>query len=494
MVKTKKGRQTNNSNGKKRDTPPRVRQVREKRKEKEQNLNEIDTTTLADDDPTPSLRSRVQGFLALMGDNSSDEETTSDEEQKQSESETPRRGSDKKRQRFAEVNEVIEIEKDDSTTSGLQEPPNLVRLPEDDMDSESAKSQEITIADILGEGPEGTVRLQQPHVITKDCRYTLQIKIEACENPFQNITEKFQAFFTWMKGKFGKDLAIATWDDSDGKEKIYYRPSQLPKATETSLWTAIWGNWMTVKPGQEGTAFLKLRLVTKTPDALIKRLNEIGECKDEINAATGFQIGRSPIPCQAVQVGCVGWLFGSNKYMNSVDLLQEITRLINLPRHVRIGISWRTIKLSNGRTPPWIENTQPASALHIDMDWLYGPVYKPALSNLFKKHGTIKPLGMNLRLVPCFSSDEGKNATTDMRTAAMEMAEKQEFLIKEHITIIKTPYILNLDKPTKPNGTMTLRRYLKNLHPHGLVAARLILSVDKAWQEGSKETNVVTTK
>jgi hypothetical protein len=41
---------------------------------------------------------------------------------------------------------------------------------------------------------------------------------------------------------------------------------------------------------------------------------------------------------------------------------------------------------------------------------------------------------------------------------------------------------------------MTLRRYLKNLHPQGLVAARLILSVDKAWQEGSKDTNIVTTK
>lgn len=60
--------------------------------------------------------------------------------------------------------------------------------------------------------------------------------------------------------------------------------------------------------------------------------------------------------------------------------------------------------------------------------------------------------------------------------------------------MIKTPYILNLDKPTKPNGSTTLRRYLKNLHPDGLVAARLILSVDKAWQEGSIETNLVTSR
>lgn len=74
------------------------------------------------------------------------------------------------------------------------------------------------------------------------------------------------------------------------------------------------------------------------------------------------------------------------------------------------------------------------------------------------------------------------------------MREKQEFLVTQHITVIKTPYILNLDRPTKPNGTMTLRRYLKNLHPQGLVAARLVLSADRAWQESSKDTNIVTTK
>jgi hypothetical protein len=159
-----------------------------------------------------------------------------------------------------------------------------------------------------------------------------------------------------------------------------------------------------------------------------------------------------------------------------------------------MGISWRAIKLETGKTPPWVDNSQPASALHIDMDWFHTPIYKPELAKLFKKHGSIKPLGLSLRLVPCFSADEGKNATQDQRISAIEMREKQEYLIKDHITVIKTPYILNLDKPTKPNGTMTLRRYLKNLHPHGLVAARLILSVDRAWQENSRDTNIVTTK
>ena len=251
---------------------------------------------------------------------------------------------------------------------------------------------------------------------------------------------------------------------------------------------------MNIKPQQEGLAYLKLRCVTKSPDVLTSRLPEIGELRDTIAAATNVFIGRLPIPCQAVKVSCVGWLFGSNKNMNGEELLKEISRLIKIPPHIRMGISWRAIKLENGRTPPWVDNAQPASALHIDMDWLYATVYKPMLANLFKKHGNIKPLGLTLRLIPCFSSDEGKNSTKDQRISAVDMREKQEYVIKEHLTVIKTPYILNLDIPTKPNGNITLRRYLKNLHPQGLVAARLIVSVDKAWKDGSKDTHIVTTK
>ena len=88
MAKTRKGRQTNNSTGNKRSTPPRLRQVREKRRENEEKSTEIDTTTLADDDPTPSIRSRVRGFLKLMGDNSSDEEESNEPDGEN----TPRKG------------------------------------------------------------------------------------------------------------------------------------------------------------------------------------------------------------------------------------------------------------------------------------------------------------------------------------------------------------------------------------------------------------------
>ena len=488
MVKTRKGRSTNEQTAHARPKASNLRQAIESAKEKRTKTNEIDVTKIADDDPTPSLRERVRGFMALMGDDSSEEDESTNEP-----GTTPRRGEDKKRQRFAEEAEIIEVEQEEDDFS-IETPPEPTRLLTN-TDTESISSdREVTIADILGEGPENVVEFPEPLVITKDCRYTLQITVPPCENPTAFIAEKYTALLKWLQNKIGKDISIATWDDDPEKQHIYARTSQLPKPSEPSLWTSIWGNWVSLKPQQEGRAFVKIRFVTKSPTALTRRLTEIGELKDEIYATCALNIGRAPIACQAVQVSCVGWFFGSNKHMNGDDLLAEIKRLIKIPGHVRMGISWRAIKLETGKTPPWIDDIQPASALHVDIDWFHAPVYKPMLANLFKKHGHTKPLGLSLRLIPCFSSDEGKNSTPDQRASAIDMREKQEYVIQTLITIIKTPYILNLDRPTKQNGTMTLRRYLKNLHPEGLVAARLIISADKSWRKGSKETVLVTTK
>jgi len=308
----------------------------------------------------------------------------------------------------------------------------------------------------------------------------------------QLLIEKYSAFMKWSQDKFGKNLHISTWDDKPGRHKTYSTSQQLPKPTEITAWTDIWGTWVNPKPKEESKAFLKIRFTTKSPDTLAKPLRDIGEHQAKIQASTGFEIGRLPIPCQAVQISCVGWLFGSNKSMHGEQLLQEIVEKI--PTHIRMGISWRAIKLENGRLPPFNKRNPAASALHIDIDSTYGAVYKPLFANLFKKHGTKKPLGLPLRLIPCFSSDEGKLATPDTRTAAIEMQNKQDYLIKHHIVELKTPFILNLDKPTKPNGTMTLRRYLRSLHPEGLVAARLFISIDKSWQGTTDATVLVTTK
>ena len=328
-----------------------------------------------------------------MEDSSSS--SSSDEEMQERNDSTPRKGEDKKRQRFATETEVIEIQQDDDSSASMPviRPLRLTDRMEPDSESDASPKM-ATIADILGDGPEGTTTFPQPLVISKDCRYSFQVKVPACDNPSQHIADKFKGFFKWAQDKIGKDLAIATWNDAADKQKVYSKTQPLPKPSETSAWTAIWGTWVNLKPQQAGQAFLKIRFVTKSPDTLTTHLKDIGELRDEITAETGISIGRLPIACQAVQIGCVGWLFGSNKYMNSNDLLQEVMRLANIPSHIRMGISWRAIKLENGRTPPWVDNHQePASALHVDMDWFHAPVYKPMLANLFKNTCHNKTIG-----------------------------------------------------------------------------------------------------
>jgi hypothetical protein len=171
MVKIKKGRQTNTSQGRKRATPPRLRQLRERRKANEAKLDEIDITTLPDDDPQDSIRSKVRGFISLMGDDSSEDDDTINPQET-----TPRKGEDKKRQRFATETEIVAPNESESVVS-VHDAPAPIRLA-DRMDFDSSESvQSATIAEILGEGPDGITTLSQVLNIAKDCRYTMQVKV-----------------------------------------------------------------------------------------------------------------------------------------------------------------------------------------------------------------------------------------------------------------------------------------------------------------------------
>ena len=223
MVKARQGRITNAAKSRKKDNPPRPQRIvdraREKALKKGEKTNMLDTTTLADDDPTPTLRERVRGFITLMGDDTSEEEDDNKhktDKHKGTDNEgddTPRKGDDKKRQRFAHTTEIIEPGKEDDNddTESENEIPIPTKLIERlESDSEMSTQPVTIVADILGEGPEQTVEFPQPLVITKDCRYSGQIKVPPCENPTQYTTEKFTEFLQWIQNKVGKDLSIAT--------------------------------------------------------------------------------------------------------------------------------------------------------------------------------------------------------------------------------------------------------------------------------------------
>ena len=180
MVKTKKGKQRIKATGQKRAPSPSPKRRSERTKTNAPKTTEIDVTTIADDNPRRYARKTINDFSALQSNDSS-----SDESSTNSHGDTPRKGEDKKRQRFATETEVIEVEKDNSIGSSIQALPNPVRLI-DTMDTDSDSSRhKVTIADILGQGPEETIRMQQPLVINKDCRFNCQIKVTACDDPIR---------------------------------------------------------------------------------------------------------------------------------------------------------------------------------------------------------------------------------------------------------------------------------------------------------------------
>jgi hypothetical protein len=133
--------------------------------------------------------------------------------------------------------------------------------------------------------------------------------------------------------------------------------------------------------------------------------------------------------------------------------------------------------------------------LHIDIDASQATRYNGILANLFKKNSSKKPLGLShLRIIPCFTSEEGKYMTPESCESAEKMRNKQTYALNSHTAVLRTNFIQNLDKPVSKKNPMTLRRYLKSMTPEGSVTLRLILSIDKSWQDRSNETIIVTTK
>ena len=509
MARTRKGRTPQGPRGPQRDGSTRRTNRIENSNENEHNTTELDLSTVPDDDPvvlptaptetpirtTPSARSPRQTHLSAS-DVDDDDEDDSEEEQ----SVTPRKGADKKRQRFAASNEIFELEAVDGDSSDAASsvnaptPVTLLDRMDEDVEEVTADTR-TTIAAILSDGPQETVRLPERLNMRKDCRYMVIISVPACDQPMEKLAERYTALFKWLQSKVGNALSIAAWEDVDGKPKTYRTPKDLPKPTEISAWTAIYGQWVDLHPKDDALAFVKIRFTTVSPDVLTYQLPNLGTLHEQIkHEVKNVKLNRHPIACQAVDPTCVGWLFGSNRWINSDLLLQEIIKMSNLPPNVRVGLQWRAIRLPNGKAPKWTDGIAPSSALHLDMDSYAVAAYQPEIAKLFKKHGSSKPLGLNLRLIPCFRTDLGKNATLDEKESFELMRDKQDYLIKHHLVKTSTSFILNLDKPTRPGGKWTLRRYLRNLHPEGLVAQRLILSVDKAWGEGKNVTNIVTNK
>jgi hypothetical protein len=51
---------------------------------------------------------------------------------------------------------------------------------------------------------------------------------------------------------------------------------------------------------------------------------------------------KNPYTCQAVRPECIGWFFGSTKFINSKKLVPAIREKLRIPAYVPIGVQWQS--------------------------------------------------------------------------------------------------------------------------------------------------------
>ena len=182
----------------------------------------------------------------------------------------------------------------------------------------------------------------------------------------------------------------------------------------------------------------------------------------------------------------------SSKQMNSTTFVPKTKAALGIPPEVEIGISYCTIVDKCGKRPKHNQYTPPAAAIHLDINERFYMVYQPKASSLWRKNSKKRlPNGVQLRLVPCFSSPIGKSLTDEIRADVKLLAERQYFFMKEHIRSIDYHFISLLDTPLLSDNSMTLRRAMMSRAPKDKPTSQLIHNVDQAWNQTTK--HVVTT-
>jgi hypothetical protein len=149
---------------------------------------------------------------------------------------------------------------------------------------------------------------------------------------------------------------------------------------------------------QKGKAFrvyLKVRFITPTPSKLPFDLDQLGqELSKRVSDELPITLSKNPHACQAVQADCVGWFFGSTKTIDRKTLVPAIRLKLNIPRHVAIGVQWRTIKNEFKKNYDWKQDDHPPQALHFDKDHVHGSRCIEASAKLWGKGSTNRVNGL----------------------------------------------------------------------------------------------------
>ncbi len=322
-------------------------------------------------------------------------------------------------------------------------------------------------------------------------RYNGLIETQPSDKPFEDFVALLKEYFKIIQDILGKDIYIAAWDNEQSKAfPPIKKPSKLPASRE-SLGIYL-GTY--VNPKSDGSkVYLNLRLVTMLPHHV--PLERFGmELADQFASSKHrMTIHRQPRPCQAAKSECIGWMMYSCKSMSSATVIPAVKKVLNIPEDVEIGIQYRTISNEHGKKPAFNRDDPPAAAIHLDIDERYALVYQARAASLWRKNSKKRlPNGVQLRLVPCFTSATGKSMTDTQRSDAMTLAERQYYFVKEHLKMLPAYFFISqLDTPISEENNMTLRRAMMSQAPAKQATARLIHNVDAAWNQTTK--HAITT-
>jgi hypothetical protein len=322
----------------------------------------------------------------------------------------------------------------------------------------------------------------------KEIRYRGIIDVPPSTKPFKEFYTLLKKYLETVQTTISKSVYLAPWDkEQEATFPVIKTKEDIPESRE-ALGIYL-GNYINPKE-DGGKVWMNLRWVisTKPPIPLEKFGMELADALPRFN----MMMNKQPYPCQAVKSACIGWFMYSAKQINSKTFIAETRDSLNIPPEVPIGISYRAILNEIGRKPPFNKEDPSPAAIHLDIDERFYMVYQMHAASLWRKKSKKRlPNGVQLRLVPCFSSPIGKSMTDEVRADAITLAERQGFFVKQHIRPIDYHFISLLDTPIANDNPMTLRRAMMSRAPKDRPASRLIHNVDPSWNSTTKY--VVTT-
>ena len=237
-----------------------------------------------------------------------------------------------------------------------------------------------------------------------DIRYGYMVKLPATDEPLKKFAETLKKLLKLLQEQVHKNLYLGMWNPSDQPDATQYwkTPKDIPAGNiaDRMHFFNFCGKYVNPARKKEDKLFLKIRLVTPTPQALPIPLKDIGkELSELIEEKLNVKIFKNPYACQAAKTATMGWLWGSTKSMADDVLTPAIKKELNIPSTVAFGIQWRTIKEANGYNYKWGDNdSPPPQALHLDIGHNFSGTFSEKAANLWKKGAQKKILSLHLHI------------------------------------------------------------------------------------------------